>query len=126
MKKVIYTKSAPTPLGPYSQAIQVGELLFISGQIGIDPQTDQLIQGSLEAETHQVMKNISALLEAANTDFPHVLKATIFLKDMNDYQQVNEVYGSYFTDDFPAREAIEVVRLPKDVNVEISVVAAIP
>ncbi len=123
MKQVIHTGSAPTPLGPYSQAIQFGDLIFISGQIAINPENDQLVTENIESETHQVMKNISAILEASGIDFSHVLKTTIFLSDMNHYQVVNEIYGSYFQSDYPAREAIEVSQLPKNVNVEISIIA---
>jgi len=123
MKKIIHTTQAPTPLGPYSQAIKVGDVLYVSGQVGIDPNTHEVIQDDLDGETHQVMKNIQAILHAADMDFNHIIKTTIFLADMDHYASVNDIYGSYFSTDFPAREAIEVARLPKNVNVEISVIA---
>ncbi|CAN5563944.1 RidA family protein [soil metagenome] len=123
MKKIIHTKAAPAPIGPYSQAVQFGNLLFASGQIAIEPATGNLITHTIESETHQVMKNINALLNEAGMDFSHIIKTTIFLKDMSQFSQVNEIYGSYFSSNFPARETVEVARLPKDVNVEIAVTA---
>ncbi|MBS1491624.1 MAG: RidA family protein [Bacteroidetes bacterium] len=122
-KEMIYSAQAPEPIGPYSQAIKVGNLLFISGQVAIQKPAGNLITGNIVDETHQVMKNLSAILKAAGMDFSHVVKSTIFLKDMNAFPKVNEVYGSYFTDMPPARETVEVSRLPKDVNVEISCIA---
>jgi 2-iminobutanoate/2-iminopropanoate deaminase len=124
MKTVINTKNAPAPIGPYSQAVMVNDMLFVSGQVPINPATGEVIKGSINDETKQVMENLKAILTEAGLDFSHVVKTTIFLKDMNNFKNVNEVYGSYFTKDFPARETVEVARLPKDVNVEISVVAA--
>ncbi|MCC6383886.1 MAG: RidA family protein [Bacteroidia bacterium] len=122
-KIVINTKHAPEPIGPYSQAIKMKNVLFVSGQIAINAETGQLINTNIGDETHQVMKNISAILKEAGLDIKNIVKTTIFLKNMNDFGIVNEVYGSYFETNFPARETIEVSRLPKDVNVEISVIA---
>lgn len=124
-KQIINTTNAPAAIGPYSQAVKSGNLLFVSGQIPIDPATGKLVSGSIEEETHRVMKNLQAILTEAGADFSHVLKATIFIKNMNDFGKINEVYASYFTDNYPARETVEVARLPKDVNVEISVIAAL-
>lgn len=122
-KKIIATTNAPAPIGPYSQAVMAGGFLFLSGQVAIDPTTSQVIVGSVEDETHQVMRNIQAVLTVYGMDFQHIIKTTIFLKDMNDFAKVNAVYGSYFKDAYPARETVEVARLPKDVKVEISVIA---
>lgn len=124
MKKIINTSGAPAPIGPYSQAVEYGGLLFVSGQVAIDPRSGQLLTGDIERETIQVMTNIGAVLEEAGLDFGHVLKTSIFLRDMNDFAKVNEVYGRYFTDRFPARETVQVAALPKNAQVEISVVAA--
>lgn len=123
MKEIIQTDQAPAPIGPYSQAVQVGNLLFLSGQIALDPQTGALLTDTLEAETRQVMKNIGAILTSRGLSFAHIAKTSIFLKNMDDFAQVNTIYGSYFEKDYPARETVEVARLPKDVNVEISVIA---
>lgn len=123
MKKVIVSDKAPAPLGPYSQAILADNTLYCSGQVAIDPETGNLVSSGVEDETHQVMKNIQAVLNAANMDFENVVKSSIFLKDMNDFVKVNEVYGAYFTSDPPARETVQVSRLPKDVSVEISIIA---
>ncbi|MBM3432893.1 MAG: RidA family protein [Bacteroidetes bacterium] len=122
-KTIIRTDQAPAPIGPYNQAVGYGDVLYISGQICIDPVTNQLSNTTLAAETHQVMKNLQAILKAAGRDFSHVLKTTIFLTDMNQFAAVNEVYGSYFTGDYPARETVQVSALPKFVNVEISMIA---
>ncbi len=122
-KQVINTENAPAPIGPYNQAIRSGNMLFISGQIPLDPSTNQLVEGDIESETQQVMKNLSAILTAAGMEFSQVVKTTIFLSDMNLFTQVNEVYGSYFTADPPARETVAVKGLPKGVNVEISMIA---
>ena len=122
-KKIIATTNAPAPIGPYSQAVMAGGFLFLSGQVAIDPTTSQVIVGSVEDETHQVMRNIQAVLTVYGMDFQHIVKTTIFLKDMNDFAKVNAVYGSYFKDAYPSRETVEVARLPKDVKVEISVIA---
>jgi len=121
--KVVYSRNAPEPIGPYSQAIQAGNLLFVSGQIAIDQRTGNLVTGSIEEETKRVMDNLSEVLKAAGLDFRNVAKCTIFLKDMGNFPKVNEIYGKYFADNPPARETVEVSRLPKDVNVEISCIA---
>lgn len=122
-KNVIYSAAAPEPIGPYSQAIQTGNMLFMSGQVAIQKPSGNIITANIQDETHQVMKNIFEVLKAANMDFSHVVKCTIFLKDMNSFPKMNEVYGSYFSSQPPARETVEVSRLPKDVNVEISCIA---
>ncbi|WP_423148699.1 RidA family protein [Rubrolithibacter danxiaensis] len=124
MKKTIYTTNAPAPIGPYSQAVQTGNLLFISGQIAINPETGELVSETIAGETKQVMENISAVLSEAGYTFSEVIKSTIFLSDMSLFNSVNEVYGTYFTADFPARETVAVAGLPKSVNVEISVIAS--
>jgi len=124
MKKIIETPHAPAPIGPYSQAVLFDDTLYTSGQIAIDPVTGNLVSGDITEETKQVMKNIGAVLEAAGMTYEQVLKTTIFIKDMNDFQKINAVYGSFFNETTaPARETVEVARLPKDVNVEISVLA---
>lgn len=122
-KKVINTPNAPAPIGPYNQAILVQNTLYISGQIALHPQTGELVQTDIPTETHQVMRNLEAILEAAGLNFNHVVKTTIFLADMGLFAAVNEVYGSYFAGDYPARETIAVKGLPKAVNVEISMIA---
>lgn len=122
-KKVIYSPTAPEPIGPYSQAIQAGNMLFVSGQIAIQKSTGKMITDSIEEETHQVLQNIQDVLKAAEMDFSHVVKCTIFLKDFNDFVKVNEIYGKRFTASPPARETVEVSRLPKDVSIEISCIA---
>ena len=123
MKKIITIKNAPAPVGPYSQAILHGNTLYSSGQIAIDPSTNKLIISSVEEETHQVMKNINAILEAAHMNWNHVIKCSIFLSDMDNFEIINEIYASYFSDNYPARETVEVSCLPKNVNVEISFIA---
>ncbi|MDF7818230.1 RidA family protein [Runella sp. MFBS21] len=122
-KKIILTAAAPAPIGPYSQAVLAGNTLYVSGQIPIDPATGNLVVGSIEDEAQQVMRNLEAILKEAGLGFENVVKTSIFLKDMNNFGKVNEVYGQFFTGDYPARETVEVARLPKDVNVEISVIA---
>ncbi len=122
-KKVIRTDNAPAPIGPYNQAIQYGDMLFVSGQIAINPATGEVVQDDIQAETRMVMQNLEAVLAEAGMDFSNVIKSTIFLMDMGQFAQVNEVYGSYFTANPPARETVQVAGLPKGVNVEISVVA---
>jgi len=122
-KQIISTDKAPAAIGPYNQAILAGNTLYCSGQIPIDPATGELVQDSIEAEMHQVMKNISAVLEAANMGLLNVVKASIFMADMADYARINAVYAEYFTENAPAREAVAVKTLPKNVNVEISVIA---
>lgn len=122
-KKIVYSAQAPEPIGPYSQAVNFGNMLFISGQIAIQKPTGILITENITDETQQVMLNLAAILKAADMDFSNVVKSTIFLKDFNDFTTVNEIYGKCFTQDPPARETVEVSRLPKDVNVEISCIA---
>lgn len=126
MKSIVHTSHAPAPIGPYSQAVKSGGFLFASGQIAIVPETGELELSSIPAEAHQVMKNIGALLKEAGLTYAHIVKTSIFLRDMNDFAAVNEVYGSYFNGSYPARETVQVSRLPKDVNVEISVTAIVP
>ena len=122
-KKIIITKNAPAPIGPYNQAILAGNTLYVSGQIPLDPATGELVQGSVEEEAQLVMKNLEAVLSEAGFGFENVVKTTIFLRDMGDFAVVNEVYGSYFGEDAPARETVAVAGLPKNVNVEIPVIA---
>ena len=123
-KKIINTVAAPPPIGPYNQAVQAGNLLFVSGQIAINPQTGTIDTSDIIGETHQVLLNIKAVLAEAQMDFNNVVKTTIFLSDMSLFSSVNEVYSKYFSGDFPARETVAVKGLPKNVNVEISVIAA--
>ncbi|KIO74974.1 dfrA [Pedobacter lusitanus] len=123
MKTIINTSNAPAPIGPYSQAVLANGFLYVSGQIPINPATGQLTQSSIKEETEQVMRNLNAVLLEAGFEFTHILKSTIFLSDMDLFAEVNEVYGSYFESDFPARETVAVKGLPKGVNVEISVIA---
>ena len=118
-KQIVYTDQAPAPIGPYSQAIKINGTLFVSGQVAIELAPN----GDIKAETKKVMENIGAILKAADMDYTHVVKSSIFVKDMNNFAAINEVYGRFFTVDPPARETVEVARLPKDVNVEISVIA---
>jgi len=122
-KKIIETENAPAAIGPYSQAVLAGNTLYCSGQIAINPKTGDLDTSNIISETTRVMKNIGAVLEAAEMDYTNIVKATIFMADMGDYSAINAVYGSYFQEDSPAREAVAVKTLPKDVNVEISVIA---
>lgn len=124
MKKIINTTNAPAPIGPYNQAVLCGDMLFISGQIALVPGTSDLANADIEKETNQVMHNLKAILLAADMDFGNVVKTTIFLSDMALFTNVNEVYGSYFKSDFPARETVAVKGLPKNVNVEISMIAS--
>ena len=123
MKKIINTTNAPAPIGPYSQAVIANGFLFASGQVAFDPATGELVLSSIEAETKQVMENIKAILEEAKINFDHIVKTSIFLSNMDLFAAVNQVYGSYFTADFPARETVAVKTLPRNVNVEISVTA---
>ncbi len=124
MKKIINTTNAPAPIGPYNQAVLKGNTLYTSGQIALNPQTGDLVLNDIKAETRQVMENMQAVLNAANMTFDDVVKATIFITDMNDFGQINEVYGSYFNEDnAPARETVQVAKLPKNVHVEISMIA---
>ena len=125
-KKIINTKNAPAPIGPYNQAIKINNMLFISGQVAIDPNNNnELVKSSIEDETHQVMKNLYAILEEAGMDFTNVVKTTIFLSDMSYFKEVNNIYGSYLNEgEEPARETVAVKTLPKEVNIEISMIAA--
>ncbi len=125
MKKIIETSNAPAPVGPYNQAIEYNGMLFASGQIAIEPSTGNLVTDSIEAETHQVMKNVKAILTEAGMTFENVLKCSVFVKDMHLYGRINAVYAEYFDEaTAPARELVEVANLPKFVNIEISVIAA--
>ena len=123
MKSIIEIPNAPSPVGPYSQAIKYNGLTIASGQIAIDPKTGILDTSSIENETLQILKNIDALLEAGNLKRDNILKCSIFLKDMNDFNKINEIYGSFFNEPYPSRETVEVARLPKDANIEISFIA---
>lgn len=124
MKKSIETSKAPAPIGPYSQAVRAGDMLFVSGQIAINPATGELESDDLERETRLVMQNLEQILKAAGADFSHVVKSSIFLSDMNDFARVNEIYAEYFgSESPPARETVQVSVLPKNANVEISVIA---
>jgi 2-iminobutanoate/2-iminopropanoate deaminase len=124
MKKIIFTDKAPASIGPYSQAVLVGNTLYTSGQIALDPISMELVMDTIELETTQVMNNMKAVLEAAYMDFSNVVKSTIFISDMNDFTKINSVYASYFEEAFaPARETVQVAKLPKNVNVEISMIA---
>ncbi len=124
MKKIIFTENAPAPIGPYNQAVLTGNTLYTSGQIAINPTTGELITATIEVETTQVMQNMKAVLEAAGMTFENVVKTTIFIMDMNDFGKINTVYGSYFNEKTaPARETVQVACLPKNVNVEISMIA---
>lgn len=124
MKKIIFTDKAPTPIGPYSQAVLVGNTLYTSGQIALHPETGELVMGDIETETEQVMQNMKAVLDAGGMTFEDVVKATIFISNMDDFARINSVYGKYFNEKTaPARETVQVARLPKSVNVEISMIA---
>ncbi|WP_405292739.1 Rid family detoxifying hydrolase [Algibacter sp. Ld11] len=124
MKKIITTTEAPAPIGPYNQAVLTGNTLYTSGQIAINPKTSELVLENIKAETTQVMNNLKAVLKAADMTFENVIKSTIFISNMDDFVNINEVYGSYFNDaTAPARETVQVAKLPKNVNVEISVIA---
>nr|WP_297784047.1 RidA family protein [uncultured Allomuricauda sp.] len=124
MKKIINTPKAPAPIGPYNQAVLIKDTLYISGQIPIDPGTGNLVEGDIKKETKQSMENLKAILEEAGMSFDHVIKSSIFIKDMHQFAEINEVYGTYFdADTAPARETVEVANLPKFVNVEISMIA---
>jgi 2-iminobutanoate/2-iminopropanoate deaminase len=124
-KKIIHTKGAPEPIGPYNQAVRANGFLFVSGQIALNPNTGELLTQNIEIETNQVMDNLKAILETAGIGFDHIVKTTIFLSDMSLFGVVNEIYGSYFSGSYPARETVAVKTLPKNVNVEISVIAAL-
>ncbi len=124
MKTIYDTDEAPAPIGPYSQAVKIHNFLFTSGQIALDPVSNVMIQTTIEAETIQVMKNLEALLSAADHNWDHVVKTTIYLKNMGDFPKVNEIYGSVFKQSYPARETVQVSELPRGANVEISLVAS--
>lgn len=124
-KQIINTPDAPAPIGPYNQAILTGNTLYISGQICIDPRTSQLKNKDVQEETHQAMQNLKSILQYAGMSFKNVVKTTIFITDMKQFAEINEVYGKYFENDFPARETVQVSALPKFVNVEISMIASI-
>jgi 2-iminobutanoate/2-iminopropanoate deaminase len=127
-KKAVSTKSAPAAIGPYSQAVRIGDFLYTSGQVGLDPATGALIEGGIETQTTRVLENLRAVLEAAGTDFAHVVKTTVFLKNMGDFAAMNAIYGTYFAPEgvvAPARSTVEVARLPKDALVEIEAIAKV-
>ncbi|MGM9533007.1 RidA family protein [Intestinibacter sp.] len=123
--QVIHTNNAPAAIGPYSQAIKAGNLLFISGQGAFDPKTMAIVEGDVKAQTAQTLENIQAILKEAGADFSNVVKTTVFIKDMNDFGQINEVYAKYFGENKPARACVEVARLPKDIKVEIELIAVL-
>jgi len=123
MKKIVSTNEAPAAIGPYSQAVRSGRFLFCSGQIPLDPKSGQIVSGDITAQTRRVLDNIAAVLRAEGLSFENVVKTTIFLTDLNDFQTVNETYGSYFKQDPPARSTVQVSALPKDANVEIEIIA---
>jgi 2-iminobutanoate/2-iminopropanoate deaminase len=125
MRQAVATDKAPKAIGPYSQGIRAGNLLFVSGQVPIDPATGALVEGDIATQTHRVMRNLAAILEAAGASMDHVLRCTVYLADMNDFAAMNEVYGSYFSQPAPARATIQAVRLPKDARVEIDLIAEI-
>lgn len=122
-KKIIHTDKAPAPIGPYNQAVLAGDTLYVSGQIALDPQSGELHTSTIEEETEWVMRNLGAVLEAAEMDFSHIVKCSIFISDMQQFNRINQVYGQYFNDNAPARETVQVAVLPKNVNVEISAIA---
>ena len=125
MREAVSTPSAPAAIGPYSQAIKAGNLLFLSGQIPLDPRTGAIVDGGIEAQTRQVFENIRAILTAAGASFANVVSASVFVADMNDFGKVNEIYATYFSAPFPARATVQVARLPKDSLVEIQVTAVL-
>lgn len=124
-KTIISTEKAPAAIGPYSQAVRVGDLVFTSGQIALKPDTGDLVQGDVQTQTRQCMDNVKAILEAAGTSLDNCVKCTLFIKDMNQFGQINEVYGTYFGDNPPARACVEVARLPKDVLIEVEAIALV-
>ena len=125
MKDVVLTEKGPRPIGPYSQAIKSGGFLFASGQVALDPRSNEFLAGDIRQQTERVLENVKAILEAGGTNLHHVAKATVFLKDMNDFAAMNEVYSKYFTSAPPARSTVQVARLPKDALVEIEVIASL-
>lgn len=122
-KKIIYTDKAPKAIGPYSQAVLMGDLLFVSGQVPLDPETMTIVSDDVKLQTHQVLKNLQAILNEAGMSLENVVKTTVYIKDLNDFAAINEVYAEYFTTNKPARACVEVARLPKDVKVEIELIA---
>ena len=125
MKEIISTERAPSAIGPYSQAVKVGNLLFTSGMIPIDPATNTLVEGGIEIQAERALENVKALLEASGSSMDKVVKTVVFIKNMDDFAKVNEIYAKYFTADFPARSCVEVARLPKDVLIEMEAIAEI-
>ncbi len=125
-KEIITAKNAPKAIGPYSAGVRAGQFVYTAGQLGIDPADGEFVSGGVEAETRQALTNLKAVLEAANSSLDNVVKTTVFLRDMNDFVAMNGVYAEFFTENFPARSAVEVARLPKDAAVEIEAVALIP
>ena len=125
MKEIIATEKAPAAIGQYSQAVKVGNLLFTSGMIPIDPATNTLVEGGIEVQAERALENVKALLEASGTSLDKVVKTVVFIKDMNDFAKVNEIYAKYFTENFPARSCVEVARLPKDVLIEMEAIAEV-
>ncbi|HJG96889.1 MAG TPA: RidA family protein [Romboutsia timonensis] len=123
--QVVHTDNAPKAIGPYSQAVKAGNMLFVSGQVPFVPETMEIVEGDVKAQTAQSLKNVQAILAEAGLDFSHVVKSTVFIKDMNEFAQINEVYAEFFGENKPARACVEVARLPKDVKVEIEVIAVI-
>ena len=125
MRQAVATPSAPRAIGPYSQAIRAGSLLFVSGQIPMDPATGQMVEGSIAAQTHRVFQNLGAILEAAGASFDQVVRTTVYLADMNDFAAMNEVYGTYFSSPAPARATVQAARLPRDARLEIDLIASL-
>jgi 2-iminobutanoate/2-iminopropanoate deaminase len=123
-RQIIHTDRAPKAIGPYSQAVRAGQLLFVSGQVPLDPATGQMVEGDIAAQTRRVFDNLAAVLKAGGRSFGDVVRTTVFLADMNDFAAVNEVYGTYFAEPYPARATVQVARLPKDARVEIDVIAS--
>ncbi|HET6959817.1 MAG TPA: RidA family protein [Vicinamibacterales bacterium] len=124
MKHAVSSPDAPKAIGPYSQAVRVGQLLFVSGQVPLDPATGEMVSGDIAAQTRRVFENLGAVLKAGGRSFSDVVRTTVFLADMNDFAEVNKVYGTYFSEPYPARATVQVARLPKDARVEIDVIAA--
>jgi 2-iminobutanoate/2-iminopropanoate deaminase len=124
MKDIVHSDRGPKPIGPYSQAVKINGLLYLSGQIPLDPKTNEMITGDIKAQTERVLENIKGILESAGSNLHHVVKTTVFLKDMNEFPSMNEVYAKYFTTAPPARSTVQVARLPKDASVEIEVIAS--
>ena len=125
MRQAVTTGAAPSAIGPYSQAIRAGSLLFVSGQVPIDPATGDLVDGDIAAQTRRVLQNVGAILEAAGVSFDHVVRTTVFLADLEDFEAMNEVYGTFFAPPFPARATVQVARLPRDARIEVDVIASL-